>query len=142
METRQFPVTIHFNKRTSPDYCLEAFRKACKIHAQLPEGGILVFLTGQHEVNSLVRKLRKAFPLTNRRLKKITTKKKNKKDGSDDSTEEDIEEEDELNMEKAISKARKNFKTKQGEIALPDINLDEYVKIQNIKKFSCKYTSS
>ena len=40
-------MTVHFNKRTSPDYCFEAFRKVCKIHTQLPEGGILVFLTGQ-----------------------------------------------------------------------------------------------
>ncbi len=34
----------------------------CKIHRQLPDGGILVFLTGQQEVNALCRKLRQTFP--------------------------------------------------------------------------------
>ena len=47
VESRQFPVTVHFNKTTREDYLGEAFRKVCKIHRELPEGGILVFLTGQ-----------------------------------------------------------------------------------------------
>ncbi|KAL2092561.1 hypothetical protein ACEWY4_012359 [Coilia grayii] len=63
VEARQFPVTVHFNKRTAvEDYTGEAFRKTCKIHRMLPPGGILVFLTGQAEVHSLCRRLRKAFP--------------------------------------------------------------------------------
>ena len=63
MDARQFPVTVHFNKKTpGDDYVGEAFRKVCKIHKQLPEGGILVFVTGQAEVNLLVRKLRQTFP--------------------------------------------------------------------------------
>jgi len=62
VESRQFPVTVHFNKRTHEDYLGEAFRKVCKIHKQLPEGGILVFLTGQQEVNTMVRKLKAMFP--------------------------------------------------------------------------------
>lgn len=63
VESRQFPVTIHFNKRTNDNYLLEAYKKAVKINTTLPEGGILIFVTGQQEVKSLVRKLRKAFPL-------------------------------------------------------------------------------
>lgn len=47
VESRQFPVTIHFNKRTNEDYVKEALRKAMKIHTQLPDGGILIFLTGK-----------------------------------------------------------------------------------------------
>lgn len=63
VEARQFPVTVHFNKRTAfEDYVDEAYRKVCKIHRQLPDGGILIFLTGQQEVNSLCRKLRQTFP--------------------------------------------------------------------------------
>ena len=46
VESRQFPVTVHFNKRTPDDYLHEAFRKVCKIHRTLPSGGILVFVTG------------------------------------------------------------------------------------------------
>ncbi|KAK6483668.1 putative ATP-dependent RNA helicase DHX37 [Huso huso] len=63
VDSRQFPVTVHFNKRTPlDDYTGEAYRKISKIHRMLPAGGILVFLTGQAEVNSLCRRLRKAFP--------------------------------------------------------------------------------
>ncbi|MEQ2177494.1 hypothetical protein GOODEAATRI_004122, partial [Goodea atripinnis] len=63
VDARQFPVTVHFNKRTPlEDYTGEAFHKTCKIHRMLPPGGILVFLTGQAEVHSLCRRLRKAFP--------------------------------------------------------------------------------
>nr|XP_015221336.1 PREDICTED: probable ATP-dependent RNA helicase DHX37 [Lepisosteus oculatus] len=63
VDARQFPVTVHFNKRTPlDDYGGEAFRKTSKIHRLLPPGGILVFLTGQAEVHSLCRRLRKAFP--------------------------------------------------------------------------------
>lgn len=47
VEARQFPVTIHFNRRTSQNYVNEALRKAIKIHTCLPEGGILIFLTGR-----------------------------------------------------------------------------------------------
>uniref|UniRef100_A0A8C2VG05 DEAH-box helicase 37 n=1 Tax=Chinchilla lanigera TaxID=34839 RepID=A0A8C2VG05_CHILA len=38
VESRQFPVTVHFNKRTPEDYSGECFRKVCKIHRMLPAG--------------------------------------------------------------------------------------------------------
>lgn len=63
VDSRIFDVTIHYNKRTPEDYLGEAYKKACKIHRQLPDGGILIFLTGQQEVNTLVRKLRATFPM-------------------------------------------------------------------------------
>ncbi|CAG0890412.1 unnamed protein product [Darwinula stevensoni] len=62
VDSRQFPVTVHFNKQTPSDYVEEAFRKVCKIHRRLPEGGILIFLTGQQEVNHLCRLLKRTFP--------------------------------------------------------------------------------
>lgn len=65
VEARQYPVSVHFNKKTRPDYIEEAFKKSCKIHKRLPPGGILVFLTGQNEINTVVRKLRKEFPFRN-----------------------------------------------------------------------------
>ncbi|XP_003461675.2 probable ATP-dependent RNA helicase DHX37 [Cavia porcellus] len=67
VESRQFPVTVHFNKRTPEDYSGECFRKVCKIHRMLPAGGILVFLTGQAEVHALCRRLRRAFPASRSR---------------------------------------------------------------------------
>ncbi|XP_025088958.1 probable ATP-dependent RNA helicase DHX37 isoform X1 [Pomacea canaliculata] len=63
VDSRQFPVTVHFNRRTPFDnYLAEAYKKACKIHQQLPEGGILIFVTSQQEVQTLCSKLKKAFP--------------------------------------------------------------------------------
>ena len=54
---RQHPVTVHFSRRTTSDYITEAVKKASKIHARLPPGGILIFLTGQNEITGVCRKL-------------------------------------------------------------------------------------
>ena len=64
MESRQFPVTVHFNKRTREAYLREAYEKVCKIHRSLPSGHVLVFLTGQREVLRLCSLLRRTFPST------------------------------------------------------------------------------
>ena len=70
IDSRQYPVTIHFNKRTRDDYVTESFNKICKIHRTLKnDGGILVFLTGQNEVLALCRKLKKAFPVRQNKSK-------------------------------------------------------------------------
>ena len=58
---RQHPVTMHFNRKTRPDYLGEAYKKVSKIHARLPPGGILVFLTGQNEISTLCKRLEKQF---------------------------------------------------------------------------------
>ncbi|KAJ3521662.1 hypothetical protein NM688_g8987 [Phlebia brevispora] len=54
---RSHPVTVHFSRRTSSDYVTDTIRKASKIHARLPPGGILIFLTGQNEISGVCRKL-------------------------------------------------------------------------------------
>ncbi|KAJ3615755.1 hypothetical protein Zmor_012323 [Zophobas morio] len=54
VETRQFPVTIHFNRRTPlDDYLEETYNKVCKVHTHLPSGGLLVFLPSQREIMAL-----------------------------------------------------------------------------------------
>jgi len=109
VESRQFPVTVHFNKKTQEDYLGEAFRKVCKIHKQLPEGGILVFLTGQQEVNTMVRKLRAMFP------------------GNGGVLEEPIE--DEKEMGKVLDRekhSRKKMSKKPPISVLPEIDLASY----------------
>ncbi|XP_010083530.1 PREDICTED: probable ATP-dependent RNA helicase DHX37, partial [Pterocles gutturalis] len=107
VDARQFPVTVHFNKKTPlDDYSGECFRKVCKIHRMLPSGGILVFLTGQAEVHSLCRRLRKAFPF-----------QKNNTAGGDDGKEESVEE---------MRKFKKSRKRKK---MLPKIDLDNLPKI-------------
>ncbi|KAJ1691567.1 hypothetical protein LUZ63_015722 [Rhynchospora breviuscula] len=69
---RQFPVTIHFSKRTREDYLGQAYKKVLTIHKRLPEGGILLFVTGQREVEYLCKKLRKASRrLVDRRAKVV-----------------------------------------------------------------------
>src|SRR3989338_4094187 len=57
---RQFPVVVHFSKLTPPDHVDAAFRKALNVHKKLPPGGILVFLTGQDEIEHMVDMLRDA----------------------------------------------------------------------------------
>ncbi|KAL0435922.1 UNVERIFIED_CONTAM: ATP-dependent RNA helicase DEAH13 [Sesamum radiatum] len=59
--TRQYPVTTHFSKKTEiVDYIGQAFKKVLSIHKRLPPGGILVFVTGQREVEYLCQRLRRA----------------------------------------------------------------------------------
>ncbi|KAI0304429.1 P-loop containing nucleoside triphosphate hydrolase protein [Multifurca ochricompacta] len=58
---RQYPVTVHFNRRTVSDYVSEAIRKASKIHARLPSGGILIFLTGQNEISGVCKRLKERY---------------------------------------------------------------------------------
>ncbi|CAB4257108.1 similar to Saccharomyces cerevisiae YMR128W ECM16 Essential DEAH-box ATP-dependent RNA helicase specific to the U3 snoRNP, predominantly nucleolar in distribution, required for 18S rRNA synthesis [Maudiozyma barnettii] len=65
---RQFPVSVHFNRRTPFNYTDEAFKKTCKIHSRLPPGAILIFLTGQQEITQMVKKLRKEFPFKNKKV--------------------------------------------------------------------------
>lgn len=67
VEARQFPVSVHFNKKTKFEYLDEAFNKACKIHKKLPPGGILIFLTGQNEITQVVKRLRAEFPFASRK---------------------------------------------------------------------------
>lgn len=62
VESRQYPVTTHFSRRTElQNYLSEAFRKIVQIHRRLPEGGILCFLTGRNEVLSMCKKLENAL---------------------------------------------------------------------------------
>ncbi|WFC99204.1 RNA helicase [Malassezia yamatoensis] len=61
IDARQHPVSIHFNRKTVQDYVTEAIRKTSKIHARLPPGGILVFVTGQQEIQTVCRKLQDRY---------------------------------------------------------------------------------
>lgn len=65
-EGRQYPVTVHFSRRTHRDYVEEAFRKVSRGHRKLPHGGFLVFLTGQNEIKDLEKRLKQAFKPTHR----------------------------------------------------------------------------
>ncbi|XP_053617052.1 probable ATP-dependent RNA helicase kurz [Plodia interpunctella] len=128
IDSRQFPVTVHFNKHTNSDYLKEAYTKTVKIHTRLPEGGILIFVTGQQEVHYLVRKLRSSFPYRKDvDYSKLIVKRQPVADADAAFSEpEDIEsDDDEVEKEmKRIRKARKKAKLKSK--VLPKINLDDY----------------
>lgn len=129
VETRQFPVTIHFNKRTADDYVKEAYNKAVKIHTKLPEGGILIFLTGQQEVNNVVRKLRKAFPYkapSKAAKKSDNAKKEDEENKVQQYSDPDNSDDDEYNIRMAIKHAKRAKKKLASQLALPQINLDDF----------------
>ncbi|KAK1149862.1 putative ATP-dependent RNA helicase DHR1 [Aspergillus melleus] len=65
-EGRQYPVTVHFSRRTHRDYVEELYRKVSRGHRKLPPGGMLVFLTGQNEIRQLSKRLKQAFKPTQR----------------------------------------------------------------------------
>ncbi|ESO97341.1 hypothetical protein LOTGIDRAFT_214179 [Lottia gigantea] len=109
VNSRQFPVTIHFNKRTpTDDYLAEAFKKVCKIHRMLPDGGILIFVTGQQEVNTLSHKLRQMFPFNPNKV--IPDKKEERK-------KERKRKKEKKKEKKIISKPK---------IELPKVDLNNY----------------
>lgn len=131
VESRQFPVTVHFNKVTAEDYVREALIKTTKIHTKLPEGGILVFLTGQQEVRYLVRKLRKLFPYTpkssnNKPEKQQVEKNENEPHYSDEEEEDEKELDMIFNIRKAIKHKKKSKKKLVSQMTLPKINLDDF----------------
>ncbi|KAF7991807.1 hypothetical protein HCN44_010608 [Aphidius gifuensis] len=118
VESRQHNVQIHHNRKTSQNYVLDSLKKIVKIHKNLPEGGILVFLTGQHEVNSVVEKLRKYFPYNeNKKLKKQAKNVAVVDEEADNNDDDD--DDDEMCIFKKLKRKKK-------QIQMPNINLDDY----------------
>ena len=61
VNTRMFKVNVLHCKHTKEDYVGEAFKFCVKIHRKLPEGNVLVFLTGKREINELCDRLNEEF---------------------------------------------------------------------------------
>ncbi|KAG4070654.1 hypothetical protein HA402_013574 [Bradysia odoriphaga] len=98
----------------------DAYNKAVKIHNTLPEGGILIFVTGQQDVNYLVRRLRKAFPYRKKDAAKKDGNSSEKVSVSGDDSD------DEMDMKKAIKNSKKAKKKLHSMLQLPQISLDNY----------------
>lgn len=129
VESRQFPVTVHFSKTTPSDYVREAYSKVVKVHTKLPEGAILVFLTGQKEVNYVVKKLRRAFPFKGKHSAALVERKKSNDENDSENEDENLE--SIVNPRKAakLDKKRKKMKRlaeQKKPVELPKINLDSY----------------
>ncbi len=101
VEAKRYPVFTYYNKETEEDYITDAIEKVRKIHTNLPNGGVLVFLTGREEVLNFCRKLynelryiRKAKPKT------VASQEENENTGDLDLIEED---EEDIQIEQEIS---------------------------------------
>lgn len=57
VEGRQYPVDVHYAIDAAADYVIAAFDTVMSIHSTQPPGDVLVFLTGQQEIDELVSML-------------------------------------------------------------------------------------
>ena len=112
VEGRQFETVCKFRKSTPDDYVTAALKKVVEIHEKDPQGGILVFLTGQQEVNQTVRKLRTMFP----------SRRQTNDEGGEEETIENV-------LKSAVARAKKRAPknlSKMGLSLTPEVDLDKY----------------
>ncbi|VDN93251.1 unnamed protein product [Brugia pahangi] len=76
IDARQYPVSVHFEKRTPENYLIAAFHKICKIHEKKGPGTILVFLSGKLEVMALLKWLVERYA-----IRQKSCEKKKRRDG-------------------------------------------------------------
>ncbi|PPJ58872.1 hypothetical protein CBER1_04431 [Cercospora berteroae] len=62
-EGRQYQVTEHFARKTQRDYVSEMVRKVARGHKKLPPGDMLVFLTGQDDIQTVQKRLKEQLTL-------------------------------------------------------------------------------
>ena len=115
ISSRQYPVHIYHSKKTENDYINEAFKYCCKIHSRLPEGNVIVFLTGKREILDLCKKLKDEFSGINNIIEnepEIKNKDnyniiEEKKDENDNKNDE-IKTEEKKDEEKIVEEIDKN----------------------------------
>ena len=136
ISTRQYPVHIYHSKKTENDYLKEAFKYCCKIHQKLPEGNVIVFLTGKREILDLSKKLREEF-LGIKKLEKSDdedeefVKKDKKNDDINKEKEKDINIIDDNNKEKNVDKKEEK---KEEEKIVEEIEEGQKQSIEDEKK--------
>ena len=136
ISTRQYPVHIYHSKKTENDYLKEAFKYCCKIHQKLPEGNVIVFLTGKREILDLCQKLREEF-LGIKKLEKSDdedeefVKKDKKNDDINKEKEKDINIIDDNNKEKNMDKKEEK---KEEEKIVEEIEEGQKQNIEDEKK--------
>ena len=101
VEARQYSVTTHFSKRTEcKNYLKETYKKVCQIHKKLPEGGVLVFLSGKQEILYMCHKLAKSLNKKSNTIASVvdinntnssSTSSTNNNDGENTTTDNSIE---------------------------------------------------
>ena len=68
---RTFQVTYHYAKSTPEDYVDAAVKKAIEVHLQYPQGDILVFMTGQEDIEATCLLLNERLKLLGENVPKI-----------------------------------------------------------------------
>ena len=86
VESRQFPVSVYFNKVTPDNYMEEALKKCKKIHRTLPAGDVLVFLTGEKEIKEFCYRLEIDLAKDEREEEEFEEKEQEKIDKNDNNT--------------------------------------------------------
>lgn len=97
VESRTFPITVHFNKRTELNhqakgangYLEQCYRKILAMHRKLPPGGILVFVTGKREILSLCRRVKRALLPKQKNVKEEVDEEEYDSEEGDDLDEHD-----------------------------------------------------
>ncbi|CAG8609972.1 4806_t:CDS:10, partial [Paraglomus occultum] len=111
IEARQYEVNIHFSRRTAQyDYVTKAYKKVCQIHKKLPAGGILVFQTGQNEISTLCKKLRKRFPLT------LPTKSRHS---------DELRQEEETSLSETLEGIREKLTAKNADVEVEEVSIGD-----------------
>ena len=112
---KRFPVTIHFSRKTELHSYLDvAYKKILAIHRKLPNGGILVFVTGQREVLYLTKRLQ------NRLCK-----------GAQDSKEARGEQSEKLEMNPFDGDAAEDFSSEEDDSEIEDEDEDRLSDVES-----------
>ena len=124
ISSRQYPVHIYHSKKTENDYINEAFKYCCKIHSRLPEGNVIVFLTGKREILDLCKKLKDEF----NGIKDMDNSELN--DNNNDNTEK----KDEIILKEEKDNSNKIEEKKEEEKIVDEIDSNKTNIIQEDKK--------
>jgi ATP-dependent RNA helicase DHX37/DHR1 len=102
IDNRMHPVTVHYERKTEEDYVPLIVDKINRIHKTLPQGGILVFVTGKSEVHRICNAFRP---------------------GADTEESETDGEDNERDMDTVVVEDSKKPRTEVPESECPDFNL-------------------
>ena len=140
ISTRQYQVNIYHSKKTENDYINEAFKYCCKIHHRLPEGNIIVFLTGKREILDLCKKLKEEFS----NITKLEKEEKNndkyiiikKEEKQKDNSKNEENNNNKIDNNKIKDEKNNNQEKKEEEKIMEEIEEDKKEIIEDKKDYS------
>ena len=140
ISTRQYQVNIYHSKKTENDYINEAFKYCCKIHHRLPEGNIIVFLTGKREILDLCKKLKEEFSNINKLEKEEKNNDKyiiiKKEEKQKDNSKNEENNNNKIDNNKIKDEKNNNQEKKEEEKIMEEIEEDKKEIIEDKKDYS------